>query len=228
MSNNSGYYGTWGAATQATPGSPYYQNMYDPHADYASCYFDSKNILASYATYDLPIGRDKLIGKNMNSVVNAVVGGWQASTILTLHAGFPLAVYNATDTSNTGGRGARPNCNPLQMQTFGRQASINNGSFQGYQYLSPAGYSEPAQFTFGNCPLQGPQTGAGYADTDIGLLKSIHITESKYIQFRGDFLNAFNNVQLGHPNTNFPSATFGLINTSQPARNIQFAFKFYY
>jgi hypothetical protein len=228
MSNNSGYYGTWGAATQATPGSPYYQNMYDPHADYASCYFDSKNILASYATYDLPIGRDKLIGKNMNSVVNAVVGGWQASTILTLHSGFPLAVYNATDTSNTGGRGARPNCNPLQMQTFGRQASINNGSFQGYQYLSPAGYSEPAQFTFGNCPLQGPQTGAGYADTDIGLLKSIHITESKYIQFRGDFLNAFNNVQLGHPNTNFPSATFGLINTSQPARNIQFAFKFYY
>ena len=228
MSNNSGYYGTWGAATQATPGSPYYQNMYDPHADYASCYFDSKNILASYATYDLPIGRDKLIGKNMNSVVNAVVGGWQASTIVTLHAGFPLAVYNATDTSNTGGRGARPNCNPLQMQTFGRQASINNGSFQGYQYLSAAGYSEPAQFTFGNCPLQGPQTGAGYADTDIGLLKSIHITESKYIQFRGDFLNAFNNVQLGHPNTNFPSATFGLINTSQPARNIQFAFKFYY
>ena len=81
MSNNSGYYGSWGAATQATPGSPYYQNMYDPHADYASCYFDSKNILASYATYDLPIGRDKLIGKNMNSVVNAVVGGWQASTI---------------------------------------------------------------------------------------------------------------------------------------------------
>jgi Carboxypeptidase regulatory-like domain len=228
MSNNSGYYGTWGAATQATPGSPYYQNMYDPHADYASCYFDSKNILASYATYDLPIGRDKLIGKNMNSVVNAVVGGWQASTIVSLHAGFPLAVYNATDTSNTGGRGARPNCNPLQMQTFGRQASINNGSFQGYQYLSAAGYSEPAQFTFGNCPLQGPQTGAGYADTDIGLLKSIHITESKYIQFRGDFLNAFNNVQLGHPNTNFPSATFGLINTSQPARNIQFAFKFYY
>ena len=59
-------------------------------------------------------------------------------------------------------------------------------------------------------------------------LKNIHLTESKYFQFRGDFLNAFNNVQLGHPNTNFPSSTFGLINTSQPARNIQFALKFYY
>jgi hypothetical protein len=228
MSNNIGYYGSWGNATGATPGSPYYQNLYDPHADYASCYFDSKNILASYATYDLPIGRGKMIGKNLNSAVNAVVGGWQASTIVSIHSGFPLAVYNSTDTSNTGGRGPRPNCDPLQMQTFGRQASINNGSFQGFEYMSAAGYSEPATGTFGNCPLQGPQTGAGYADADIGVLKAFHITESKYFQFRGDFLNAFNNVQLGHPNTNFPSATFGLINTSQPARNIQFAFKFYY
>jgi hypothetical protein len=228
MSNNSGYYGSWGSATQATPGNPYYQNLYDPHADYASCYFDSRNIVAAYGTYDLPIGKGKMIGKNMNSVLNAAVGGWQASTIVSLHSGFPLAVYEATDTSETGSRGARPNCNPNAMQKFGRQASINNGAFQGYQYLSAAGYSEPDAFTFGNCPLQGPQTGAGYSDTDIGVLKAFHLTESKYFQFRGDFLNAFNNVQLGHPNTSFPSATFGLVNTSQPARQIQFALKFYY
>jgi len=51
-----------------------------------------------------------------------------------------------------------------------------------------------------------------------------------YLQFRTDFLNAFNNVQLGHPNTNFApgSASFGLVNTSQPARNIQFALKFFF
>ncbi len=227
MTNNSGYYGSWGSATQATPGSPYYQNLYDPHADYASCYFDSKNILSAYATYDLPVGKGKLIGNNMNKVANAVVGGWQASTIISVHSGFPLAVYEANDTSGTGSRGPRPNCDPSAMQVFGREKSFA-GNFQGYQYMSPAGYSEPATGTFGNCPLQGPQTGAGYADTDLGLLKNMHITESKYFQFRGDFLNAFNNVQLGHPNTNFPSSTFGLINTSQPARNIQFALKFYY
>ena len=60
-------------------------------------------------------------------------------------------------------------------------------------------------------------------------MKNFPITEGKYVQFRSDFLNAFNNVQLGHPNTNYPNPTsFGLINTSQPARNIQFALKFYY
>jgi hypothetical protein len=225
LTNNSGYYGSWGAATQATPASPYYQNLYNPHGDYAGCYFDSKNILAAYATYDLPVGRGRMFGNNMNKVVNSVVGGWQASTIVSIHSGFPLAVYEATDTSGTGSRGPRPNC--LQQQVFGRQPSFS-GAFQGYQWMSPNGYSTPATGSFGNCPAQGPVTGAGYTDSDIGLLKAFHINEAKYFEFRGDFLNAFNNVQLGHPNTNFPSSTFGLINTSQPARNIQFALKFYF
>jgi len=225
LTNNSGYYGTWGSAAQTTPGNPYYQNLYDPHADYASCYYDSKNILAAYATYELPIGKGKLIGNNMNSVVNAVVGGWTASSIVSIHSGFPLAIYEGTDTSGTGSRGARPNCG--QQQVFGRQSSFS-GAFQGYQWMSPNGFSEPATGTFGNCPLQGPVTGAGYTDADIGVLKAVHVTEAKYVEFRGDFINAFNNVQLGHPNTNFPSTSFGLVNTSQPARQIQFALKFYF
>jgi hypothetical protein len=224
MTNNSGYYGSWGYATGATPAQPYYQNLYDPHADYASCYFDSKNILAAYATYDLPIGKGKLIGKNMNPVLNAVVGGWQASTIVSAHSGFPLAVYYfAGDPSGTGSRGDRPNCDPTQMQNFGRMRVS-----QGYQELSPNGYSAPATGTFGNCPAQGPQDGLGYVDTDLGVLKNIHITEQKYFQFRSDFLNAFNNVQAGHPDTTYGDTTFGLITTSQPARNIQFALKFYF
>ncbi|HMD21843.1 MAG TPA: TonB-dependent receptor [Alloacidobacterium sp.] len=229
MTNNSGYYGTWGSATQATPASPYYQNLYNPGADYASCYYDSKNNLAAYATYELPFGRGKKFGSDVPRALNAVVGGWQASTIISVHAGFPLAVYDDHDTSNTGGRGARPNCG--QQQIFGRQKSFgSSGSFQGYQWMSPSGYSEPADGTFGNCPAQGPVRGPGYTNTDLGLSKNIHVTESKYLQFRTDFLNTFNNVQLGHPSTSYAPnpGTFGLINTSQPARNIQFALKFYY
>ncbi|MBV8438654.1 MAG: TonB-dependent receptor [Silvibacterium sp.] len=250
LTNNSGYYGTWGAATQATPASPYFQNLYNPRGDYASCYYNSPNVVSAYATYELPIGTGKKFGGNMNRAVNAVVGGWQASTILQFRSGFPLAVYNATDTSQTGSRGPRPNCG--HQQVFGRQPSFAKGVFQGYQWMSPSGYSEPSDgsinpatgspipLSFGDCPAQGPGYGPGFSNTDLGLMKNIHITESKYVQFRTDFLNAFNNVQLGHPNTNyscpyaFPgsapctSGSFGLVTTSQPARNIQFALKFYY
>ena len=226
LTNNSGYYGAGGNANQTSSASPYYQNLYNPHGDYASCYYDSKNILAGYATYDLPVGKGKALGNNMNPALNAVVGNWQVSTIISIHSGFPVAIYNATDTSQTNSRGPRPNCG-LQ-QVFGRQPSTTNGAFQGYQWMSASGFSEPAPFTFGNCPAQGPVTGPGYSDTDIGLSKSFHITEAKYIQFRGDFLNSFNNVQLAAPSSTFPSTTFGIVSASQPARNIQFALKFYY
>jgi Carboxypeptidase regulatory-like domain len=226
LTNNSGYYGAGGNANQTSSASPYYQNLYNPHGDYASCYYDSRNILSGYATYDLPVGKGKAWGNNMNTALNAVVGNWQVSTILSIHSGFPVAIYNATDTSQTNSRGPRPNCG-LQ-QVFGRQPSSSGGAFQGYQWMSPSGYSEPAPFTFGNCPAQGPVAGPGYSDTDIGLSKSFHITESKYFQFRSDFLNTFNNVQLASPSTTFPSSTFGLVSASQPARNIQFALKFYY
>jgi hypothetical protein len=226
LTNNSGYYGAGGNANQTSSASPYYQNLYNPHGDYASCYYDSKNILSGYATYDLPVGKGKALGNNMNPALNAVVGNWQVSTIISIHSGFPVAIYNATDTSQTNSRGPRPNCG-LQ-QVLGRQPSTSNGAFQGYQWMSASGFSEPAPFTFGNCPAQGPVAGPGYSDTDIGLSKSFHITEAKYFQFRGDFLNAFNNVQLASPSTTFPSSTFGLVSASQPARNIQFALKFYY
>jgi hypothetical protein len=226
LTNNSGYYGTWGAAAQSTTASPYFQNLYNPRADYASCYYNSNNIVSAYATYDLPVGQGKRFGGNMNSAVNQVVGGWQASTIVSTHSGFPLAVYGSGDATGTGSRGARPDCGVQQV--FKRSQPAAN--FAGLQWMSPSGFSDPAPGTFGNCPAQGPVNGPGYFDADIGLMKNFHMTESAYVQFRTDFLNAFNNVNLGMTNTNYSSTstTFGQITTSQPARNIQFALKVYF
>jgi hypothetical protein len=226
LTNNSGYYGTWGAARQSSTASPYYQNLYNPRADYASCYYNANNIVSAYATYELPVGRGKRFGANMNPVVNQVVGGWQASTIVSTHTGFPLGIYGSGDATGTGSRGARPNCGVQQV--FGR--SHPAADFGGLDWMSPSGFSDPAPGTFGNCPAQGPVGGPGYFDADIGLMKNFHFTEATYLQFRSDFLNAFNNVNLGVPDTSFSttSTTFGRINTSQPARNIQFAMKFYF
>lgn len=227
LTNNSGYYGTWGGARQSSTASPYYQNLYDPHADYASCYYNSNNIVSAYATYELPVGRGKRFGANMNSVVNQVVGGWTASTIVSTHSGFPLAIYGSGDATGTNSRGARPDCGV--QQKFGRSHPFTGGG-GGYVWMSASGYSNPAPGHFGNCPAQGPVNGPGYFNADIGLMKNFHFTEATFLQFRADFLNAFNNVNLGVPDTSFSttSTTFGRINTSQPARNIQFALKMYF
>jgi hypothetical protein len=227
LTNNSGYYGTWGAGAGSTTASPYFQNLYNPGADYSSCYYNASNVVSAYATYNLPVGRGQRFGANMNSAVNQVVGGWQASTIVLTRGGFPLAVYGSGDFSGTGSRGPRPNCG---VQTvFGRSHPAEVLS-NGFEWMSPSGYSDPAPGTFGNCPAQGPVSGPGLFNADISLMKNFHFTEGAYLQFRTDFLNAFNNVNLGMTNTNFSttSTTFGDISSSQPARNIQFALKMYF
>ena len=229
MTDNSGYYGTWGD-TQGQPAQPYYQNLYDPKADWAPCFFDSTHILSAYATYELPFGRNKQFGKSMPRAVDAVVGGWSINPIVSVHTGFPLALYNfGDDPTGTGSRGLRPDCNGTS-HVFGRKPAFDasTGAFTGFQWFDPSAYSASPVGQFGNCPAQGPVRGPGYADLDLSLQKDFHITEAMKFQFRADFVNAFNHVNLNTPSSTALGSGMGLINTSQDPRNIQLALKFYF
>ncbi|MBV9622470.1 MAG: carboxypeptidase regulatory-like domain-containing protein [Acidobacteria bacterium] len=223
MTDNSGYYGTWGD-TQGSPSSPYYQNLYNPRGDWAPCFFDAKHIISAYATYEIPFGRGKKYGGNSSGVINAVAGGWAVNPLVLWHTGFPLALrYGGADA--TGSRGLRPDCNG-PSHVFGRQPAFSNGAFIGYQWFDPSPYSAPAN-NFGTCPAEGPLRGPGYVDLDFSLQKNFLITERVRLQLRSDFINAFNHTNLDSPNTNL-GAGMGLINGAQNPRNIQFALKLYY
>ena len=214
MTDNSGYFGTWSTTTQTTPASPYFQNLYNSRADWAQCYWDSKHVLSAYAVYELPFGRGRQYGKDLPTAVNAVVGNWSMNPIVTWKTGFPLAVYG-TDDSGTGSPGARPNCT-------GSVHYPKTVSSAGMAWYDTSFESAAPLFTFGNCPTQGPVIGPGYGDVDLGLQKNFPVSESMRFQFRADFLNLFNHPNLGKPNGS------GLITTSQDAREIQFALKFYF
>jgi hypothetical protein len=227
MTNNSGYYGTWSNVKQSTTASPYWQNVYDPKAEWAPCYYDETQNLTAYAIYELPVGKGKQFGNDMNKVANAVVGGWTVSPILTIHGGFPMSLYtNASDPTNTGSRGLRPNCNGTNTVYGRRQAPAGVGG--GFQWFDPSNYSDPTT-TFGTCaPALGSLRGPGYYNWDISLQKNFQLSERIKVQFRTDFLNAFNTVNLGAPNTTVATTTTGLIQLAQPAREIQFALKLYF
>jgi hypothetical protein len=229
--DNSGYYGNWGA--QAAPANPYYQNLYDPKADWANCYFDSKNVLSAYATYEIPYGHGKRWGSASNGVVNAVAGGWSINPIVSLHSGFPVALYDFNfangDSANTGSRGLRPDCGAGAGRTFGRQKYFDpsSGAFAGYRWFDPTPYTDPAN-VFGTCPAQGPVVGPGYFDADLSLQKNFQLSERTRLQFRSDFVNAFNHVNLNTPNSSCCGGTMGVVSTSSSPRVIQFALKLYY
>ena len=223
MTNNSGYYGSWGGL--ATTASPYWQNIYNPKAEWAPCYYDATHILSAYAIYEIPVGRGKALGKDMNKAANAVVGGWSISPIISVHTGFPMTPYGSQDFSGTNSRSSRPNCDS-KAKILGRVAG---SGFQGIQWFTNNGnFSDPATGTFGNCAAQlGYLRGPGYGDLDLSLQKNFLITERYKLQFRSDFVNAFNHVNLNAPNMGLGS-TMGQLTGAQPPRNIQFALKFYY
>ncbi|HVI77699.1 MAG TPA: hypothetical protein VM715_05955, partial [Candidatus Acidoferrum sp.] len=225
--DNSGYYGNWGA--QASPANPYYQNLYDPKADWADCFFDSKHVLSSYAIYDIPFGRGRRFGHDLNRAVDAIAGGWSVAPIVSIHTGFPLALYDfGADSTGTNSRGLRPDCGPGAGRTLGRKPVLDSGGkYLGYQWFDASPYTAPAVGTFGNCPAQGPVRGPGYADLDLSLQKNFLFTEAVKLQFRADFLNAFNRVNLNTPATALGD-NMGLVNTSSDPRVIQFSLKLYY
>jgi hypothetical protein len=225
MSNNTGYYGTWSTYKQSSTASPYWQNIYDPKSEWAPCYYDSTHVLSGYAIYELPFGKGKKFGSDMNKAVDAVVGGWAVSPILAYHTGFPLALYNnGTDHTGTDSRGLRPDCNGTNT-IFGKRQFTGSGG--GILWFDPSNYSNAAGF--GTCAPQMAQLrGPAFYSWDISIQKNFQLTERFKLQFRSDFLNAFNHVNLCAPNTTVAQATTGQITCAQPARNVQFALKLYY
>ncbi len=222
MSDSTGYYGAWENALSA---SAYWQNVYDARSEWAPCYYDATHVISGYAIYDLPFGHGKTFAQNANKVVDAIIGGWQVSPIITFRTGFPLPIYGAADQSGTFSRGSRPDCNSIPSVTpdahipgaGGIQWFVNNGNF-----------TAPAVGSFGNCaPQLGALRSPRYADLDFSLHKNFQITERFRLQFRTDFINAFNHVQLNAPDMSLGS-TMGQITSAQPPRNIQLALKLYY
>ncbi len=212
MSNSTGYYGAWSGARQSNTASPYWQNVYDPKAEWAPCYYDAAHTLTAYAVYDLPFGKGKKFGSDMNKVANAIVGGWTVSPIVTLRSGFPQALYaTGNDPTGTDSRGLRPDCNGTNT-VYGRRTYTGSGG--GFLWFDPSNYTNPTS-TFGTCaPQLGGLRGPGYYEWDISLQKNFQLTERFRLQFRSDFLNAFNRVNLAAPNTSVASATTGVITAS--------------
>jgi Carboxypeptidase regulatory-like domain len=220
MTNDDGYYGTWGSERETAASGNYWQNLYNPNGDYAQCYWDSKHVISAYAVYEIPFGRGKSFGTSLPAAVNAVAGNWSINPIVSWHTGFPLSLYGANN-SGTNSPENRPDC--LGPVHYPKTVS----SAIGMLWFDPSSFANAPLGRFGTCPAQGPVIGPGYVDADVSLQKNFPIGETRRFQFRTDFLNLFNHPNLAAPNTSVGTG-LGLINASQDARQLQFALKFYF
>lgn len=62
-------------------------SILDRHVDFGNAYGTRRLRWNTTALYDLPFGRGKMFGSNLNRAADLVLGGWRMSSILTLQTG---------------------------------------------------------------------------------------------------------------------------------------------
>jgi hypothetical protein len=229
LSNNLGYYGAGGGAGDSQ--SAYWQDAYSGRADYGPEFFDARHNLSLSGYYQLPFGRGQQFGGGMNRFEDAIVGGWKVSTIMSFHTGFPITVAsNAFYTTSVNARASRANhlrtlkiVHRTETNWFGTDPSVTScasGTDNGV-----CAYSEQSATAFGNAAV-GTERDPSYQQIDLALSKDFAITEGSHVEFRTDFLNAFNMVSLAPPSNNASNPLGQITNTVNEPRNIQFALKY--
>jgi hypothetical protein len=180
----------------------------------------------STVLYELPFGKGRKYGSNMNSVADAFLGGWQLTTINTAHTGTPLDVsYGATGNNEVSSlsndyRGEpylRPNVTGSAISQS-RSAMLNT-YFAGYSFSTP-----PANAPYGDVGRNSFRA-PNFDQWDCSLDKNFHIREKARLQFRAEFFNVLNHTNFGIPTTVTTSTAFGTIRTTFPARQGQLAAK---
>ena len=165
---------------------------------------DQPHLLNAFYTYELPFGKGRMFNPD-NSVVRAVVSGWQITGITRYASGTPLGPFTA-------------NCNVPQAGTC--WASFNpaftgdvklKGDGGVAPFINVAAFVSPASFTYGNTPptvaygLRNPH----FVNQDLSMTRNFQIRENLRFVFGADSFNLFNNVRLGSINTNITNSNFG-------------------
>jgi hypothetical protein len=168
------------------------------------------------AIWDLPVGKGRKYGSNMNKVANAILGGWGVSTIVRIGSGLPLQFTAPNDLSTYGFPVLRPNITSMGDLTSGQKTPN--------RWFNTAAVLDPAPYTIGSAPRWfGAVRTAGNRQADISLSKSWQIFEKTRFQFRVEGYNVTNTPQYGRADTGLGDGGFGRVTstTNIGPRNLQ-------
>jgi len=204
----------------------------DPNVNYGPADFIRKHVFVLTANADLPFGKGRRYLGDASGLTEAIVGGWQFNTNVTIQSGLP---FNVDYRDSGADRDTGPNRPDLIGDP---QPGSGDGLSSPYFNVTPIGsagsaFGRPARGTFGSLPrneLRGP----GWWNVDASLFKRFRVKDDSTLEFRVEAQNLFNHVNLNNPDGNIgvpgnnnPNA--GFITSTAPnwqPRNLQFAVRF--
>lgn len=210
------------------------QNPNNLRAERAVSVFDIPQLLQFNYVYELPVGHGKPFGKNLQPVLNAIVGGWQTTGTWRIDNGIPLhpSLLNTTAIPTYG---QRPNLTGILQRASGSpgtHVAVSGCACTSY-FANDSALSDPDPYTLGTAPrtiTSVRQPGTRLAG--LALLKEFPITairEGTRLEFRAEAFNAFNHPQFGPPSVTVDSSRFGKIRRMfNDPRELQLGLKLYF
>jgi len=199
------------------------QNSYDIRSEYQRATLDRRHVFNLNYIYELPFFN------KTSDWTNKLLGGWQASGIVTVYTGVPFsAVTSNLDLAGLGlinaNPAARPNllCDPNENAPHGQQWVTG----QCFQVNPPnTGAGSTGLTTFPGTAPRGIINGPGTQRVDFTMAKRFHFTETVYAQIRAEVYNIFNHTNFRTVSTNITAANFGAITAVRDPRTMQFGLK---
>ncbi len=197
-------------------------NPYNPRYDRSLSLYDIPHRFSGTVLYDIPFFQSS------SGLKKLLLDGFQVSTIVTAVSGDASNVAYS-GTSNTGtGQTSRPDVVPGQI------ANLARGNRTPMMQFNTAAFTAPQPGEFGTSPRTGAVRLPGLFNDDFSATKGFKLGESRNLQLRADFFNAFKhyNPDPSTISTNITSQNYGRINNGLSGgfatRVIQLAGKFYF
>ncbi|HEX3437563.1 MAG TPA: TonB-dependent receptor [Pseudacidobacterium sp.] len=224
--------GSTGAAVQASP-----QNPFDSRSEKGPSTFDVAH------SFNLSVAQDLHLDSVgfLRPVSRKITRGWELLSISSISSGAPFTIYSGVQQTDAGSNGSdRPNqiatphlstARKVREDYFGQGA--NNASFFSIPINQPGGTGPNSGYfgTLGRNTFRGP----AYYNYDFAMIKDTPFgtrssgIELMSLQFRAEFFNLFNIVNMGLPANTIKGTGFGEISkTAGTSRQIQFSLKLIY
>jgi len=178
---------------------------------------DFPHVLSVSAIYELPFGRGRRWASQAPGLAEKFIGGWQVQGIYRGQSGPALGFGNVIFRGNLADIVLPKNQRSVE-RWFNTDAGFERNSSRA---LAANWRTLSTQFT--------GLRGDGINNWDLSVIKNTRISESKRVEFRAEFLNAFNHALFIPPDVNPYSAAFGSVQgEAGNPRRIQLGLRFVY
>ena len=202
------------------------------HLSYGPTPFDHRQVVNIYGSYDLPIGKGRLVNLN-NRALNAAIGGWTVGTVNTISSGAPIALTGGRATFNTTADGGVIFGNGANISSLLNATSTQVGGFDksctcirtNVSNLTLSnGVVNPAILEAAQTPgvIGSPVWYVGKAafTFNLSVTKNIRFTERVNMRLYAEASNWLNHPFFGQGSLSLTSSSFGQITSASGTRSM--------